>query len=59
MWKKKNKAKKSLAKRITKFLVNGEPMSQIIHYTIIWTVSAMIAINIVRAFDYLEAATRF
>ena len=57
MWKKKNK--KTTLQKLKKFIVNGKPMSQIIHYTIIWTVSAIIAINIVRGFDYLETATRF
>jgi len=57
MWKKKNK--KTTTQKIIKFFVNGKPMSQVIHYTIIWTFSAIIAINIVRAFDYLEAATKF
>lgn len=57
MWKKKKK--KTTLQKINKFLVNGKPMSQIVHYTIIWTVSAFIAINIVRAFDILESVNKF
>lgn len=57
MWKKKNK--KTTMQKIVKFFVNGKPMSQVLHYVIIWTVSAFLAINIVRAFDYLEAITKF
>jgi hypothetical protein len=56
MWKNKNKAKKTLAKKITKFFVNGKPMSQIVHWSIIWWVAGMMLINIVKAGEILEKA---
>jgi len=53
MWKKKNK--KTILQKITKFFVNWQPMSQVVHWTIIWATSGIFAINIVRAGEILEA----
>ncbi|MDQ7009213.1 MAG: hypothetical protein Q9M94_02890 [Candidatus Gracilibacteria bacterium] len=52
MGKKKNK--KSTLQKIAKFIVNGKPMSQIVHWTIIGGISGMMFINIVRAGEILE-----
>ena len=54
MWKRKNK--KTLGQKIAKFFVNGKPMSQVVHWTIIGTISGMMLINIVKAGEVLEAA---
>ena len=54
MWKKK-KNKKTTLQKIAKFFVNGKPMSQVVHWTIIGTVSGMMLISIVRAGEILEA----
>ena len=56
MWKKK-KSKKSIMKKFLKCIVDWKPMSQIVHYTIIFAVAWVFAVNIVRAFDNLEKLT--
>ena len=51
MWKRN----KTLLQKITKFFVNGKPMSQVVHWTIIGATSGIFAINIVKAGEVLEA----
>ena len=51
MSKKKNKKtpmQKAL-KKIRKFFVNGKPMSQVVHWTVILSISGLIAIKVVEA----------
>ena len=49
MGKKKNKAKKSFAKKCAKFFVNWKPMSQVIHWSLIMAVFGLYAIEMVQA----------
>jgi hypothetical protein len=51
---KKDKAKKSLIKKCGKFFVNGKPMSQIVHWTIILAVFGAYAIKFAEAKEILE-----
>ena len=54
-----NKNKKTslqvFLKKCRKFLINGKPMSQIVHWSIIWGISWVFALNIVRAGEIIEA----
>jgi hypothetical protein len=54
MGKKKNKAKKCLAKKCSKFFVNGKPMSQVVHWSIILGIFGLYAIKMVEAKEILD-----
>jgi hypothetical protein len=59
MWKKKNKKKalkneKNLLQKISKFFVNGKPMSQVVHWSLIMSVFALYAVEIANAQRILD-----
>ena len=58
MGKKKNKAKKSFAKKCSKFFVNGKPMSQVVHWSVIMAVFGLYAIKMVEAKEILDKIYR-
>ena len=55
MWKNKKTSTQGILKKISKFFVNGQPMSQVVHWSIIIATSGIFAINIARAGEILEA----
>jgi len=50
---KKTPMQKTL-KKIRKFFINGKPMSQIVHWTIILSISGLLAIKMAEANQVIE-----